>query len=40
MLDKLITSIISFLKLCIIILCLSHWLACIWAAIMLNEDTD
>lgn len=33
-------SIISFFKICLIILSLSHWLACIWNAIRFIEETD
>ncbi|CAD8091652.1 unnamed protein product [Paramecium primaurelia] len=38
--DKTIISIISFFKICLIILSLSHWLACIWNAIRFIEETD
>ncbi|CAD8096093.1 unnamed protein product [Paramecium sonneborni] len=39
-LDKSITSFIQFLKICLIILCLSHWLACIWNAIRLFQPNQ
>ncbi|CAD8181113.1 unnamed protein product [Paramecium pentaurelia] len=39
-LDKSITSFIQFLKICLIILCLSHWLACIWNAIRLLQPNE
>ncbi|CAD8128335.1 unnamed protein product [Paramecium sonneborni] len=40
LLDKTIISIISFFKICLIILSLSHWLACIWNGIRFIEETD
>ncbi|CAD8200826.1 unnamed protein product [Paramecium octaurelia] len=39
-LDKSITSFIQFFKICLIILCLSHWLACIWNAIRLIQQNE
>ena len=32
---SVINSILSFLKLCVLILCIAHWCACIWFSITL-----
>ncbi|KAM3135294.1 hypothetical protein pb186bvf_012592 [Paramecium bursaria] len=36
-LDSFITSCLSFIKLCVIIMCFAHWIACIWNLIITND---
>ncbi|CAD8093500.1 unnamed protein product [Paramecium primaurelia] len=40
MMAKSVISFFAFIKICIIILCLAHWLACIWNLIRIIEGSD
>ncbi|CAD8084238.1 unnamed protein product [Paramecium sonneborni] len=40
MMAKSLISFFAFLKICLIILCLAHWLACIWNLIRIIEGAD
>ncbi|CAD8116991.1 unnamed protein product [Paramecium sonneborni] len=40
MMAKSFISFLAFLKICLLILCLAHWLACIWNLIRIIENAD